>query len=91
MFLKGITASAVSAEGVAPAADWSTWERDGRAPRSSDGAGLLTDFRDDLQQFVALGCNAWRVTIEWARIEPEPGKVDHDALDIYRDVLAFAR
>ncbi len=91
MFLKGVTASAVSAEGVAPAADWSTWERDGRAPRSSDGAGLLTDFRDDLQQFVALGCNAWRVTIEWARIEPEPGKVDHDALDIYRDVLAFAR
>ena len=54
MFLKGVTASAVSAEGVAPAADWSTWERDGRASRSSDGAGLLTDFRDDLQQFLSL-------------------------------------
>ena len=43
MFLKGVTASAVSAEGVAPAADWSTWERDGRAPRSSAGAPIHLD------------------------------------------------
>lgn len=89
-FLKGVTASAVSTEGVAPAADWSTWERDGRAPRSKDGAGLTTDFRDDVAQFAALGANAWRVTIEWARIEPEPGRVDTDAIDIYRDILSAA-
>lgn len=89
-FLLGVTASSVSAEGVAPAADWSTWERDALAPRSSDGAGLATDFRDDVQHFAALGCNAWRLTIEWARVEPEPGRIDNDALDVYRDILAAA-
>ncbi|MEM9519606.1 MAG: family 1 glycosylhydrolase [Actinomycetota bacterium] len=90
-FLKGVTASAVSVEGVAPAADWSTWERDGRAPRSNDGAGLVIDVRDDVQQFAALGANAWRLTIEWARVEPEPGRIDNDALDVYRDILQAAR
>jgi len=29
----GVSASSVSAEGVAPAADWSRWERDRRAPQ----------------------------------------------------------
>ena len=87
----GVTASSVSAEGVAPAADWSAWERDGRAPRSGDGAGLWAEHRDDLAQFAALGCTDWRVTVEWARVEPEPGRVDGDALDRYRDLLSSAR
>jgi beta-glucosidase len=88
-FLRGVTSSSVSAEGVAPAADWSTWEHDRRAPQSGDGFGLHADYRDDLQQYVALGCTDWRLTIEWARIEPEPGRIDNDALDRYRDILSF--
>jgi len=90
-FVKGVAASSVSVEGVAPAADWSVWERAGEAPRSNDGAGLASDFRDDVRQFAALGCNAWRTTIEWARVEPEPGRIDNDALDRYRDILRAAR
>ena len=86
-----MTSSSVSAEGVAPSADWSTWERDRLAPRSLDGYGLHADHRDDLDQFADLGCTDWRITIEWARIEPEPGRVDNDALDRYRDILAYAR
>ena len=80
----------MSAQGVAPAADWSVWERDGRVPRSGDGSGMAVDWRDDLEQFVSLGCTDWRLTVEWARVEPEPGRVDTDALDFYRDVLAHA-
>ena len=90
-FLKGVTTSSVSVEGVAASADWSRWERDKLAPRSSDGSGLASDYRDDLAQFANLGCNAWRITIEWARIEPEPGRVDHDAIDRYRDILSHAQ
>ena len=89
-FRWGITASSVSAEGVAPAADWSAWEHDGRAPRSGDGAGFRRDFRDDLRQFRDLGCTDWRMTVEWARIEPQPGRIDADAIDWYSDVLAHA-
>ncbi len=90
-FLWGVSASSVSAEGVAPAADWSLWERDGRAPRSGDGAGLAADFRDDFAQLGGLGLNSLRLTVEWARVEPAAGRPDSDALDRYSDIVDAAR
>ena len=89
-FLWGAGASSVSAEGVAPAADWSVWERDGRAPRSGDGAGFATDYRDDLAQLRGLGLNSLRLTVEWARVEPAGGRPDSDALDRYLDIADAA-
>ena len=89
-FLWGAGASSVSAEGVAPSADWSVWERDGRAPRSGDGAGFARDFRDDLAQLGSLGLNSLRLTVEWARIEPAAGRPDNDALDRYLDIVDAA-
>ena len=89
-FLWGAGASSVSAEGVAPPADWSVWERDGRAPRSGDGAGFALDFRDDLAQLARLGLNSLRLTVEWARVEPAAGRVDNDALDRYLDITDAA-
>ena len=86
----GAGASSVSAEGVAPAADWSVWERDGRAPRSGDGAGFALDFRDDLAQLARLGLNSLRLTVEWARMEPAPGRPDSDALDRCLDIADAA-
>ncbi len=87
----GVTASSLQAEGVAPAADWSAWERDGRAPVSGDGAGFGIDYAADLRLFAELGLTHVGVTVEWARIEPEPGTVDSDAVDHYLDVLRDAR
>ncbi|MFQ5558104.1 MAG: family 1 glycosylhydrolase [Acidimicrobiales bacterium] len=87
----GLSSSSVSAQGVAASADWSAWERAERVPRSGEGAGFDQDHRDDLEQFAALGCTDWRLTIEWARIEPLPGRVDTDAVDRYRDICAHAR
>ena len=89
-FLWGAGTSSVSAEGVAPSADWSVWERDGRAPRSGDGAGFARDFRDDLAQLGSLGLNSLRLTVEWARIEPAAGRPDNDALDRYLDIVDAA-
>ena len=89
-FLWGAGASSVSAEGVAPSADWSVWERDGRAPRSGDGAGFAREFRDDLAQLGSLGLNSLRLTVEWARIEPAAGRPDNDALDRYLDIVDAA-
>lgn len=90
-FWWGCTASSVGAEGVAATADWSLWERDGRAPRSGDGAGFLTNFADDLAGLAELGLRHQRLTVEWARIAPRPGVVDGGMLDHYREVLRRAR
>ncbi|MEQ8841971.1 MAG: family 1 glycosylhydrolase [Acidimicrobiales bacterium] len=76
---------------MAPTADWSEWEREKLTPPSGDGYGLHEDFRDDVAQYAALGCTDWRLTIEWARVEPAEGKLDSDAIDRYRDILSAAR
>lgn len=81
----------MQAEGVAPSADWSAWERDGSAPKSGEGSGFRFDFRDDLALLAELGTNAIRFTVEWARVEPTPGKVDNSVLDFYADVMGTAR
>lgn len=86
----GTTASSVQIEGVHPAADWSAWERDDLAPRSSDGNGFATNFHDDLALIASLGVTDVRLTLEWARIEPQQDKVDNDTLDRYDDILRAA-
>ena len=90
-FAWGWTADSVALEGVAAAADWSEWERDGRAPPSGEGCGFGIDFRADLEMLAEWGLTDCRIPVEWARIEPEPGKLDHDAVDRYLDILAAAR
>ena len=89
-FRWGVTDSSLSAEGAAPAADWSRWERDGRVPVSGDGAGFASDYGDDLRLAAALGFLDVRITVEWARLEPSPGTVDTDALERIREVLTAA-
>ena len=90
-FWWGITSNSVQYEGVAPAADWSVWERDRKAPRSGDGNGFGGEFRDDLALLAGLGLTHVRLTLEWARIEPVKDKTDNDTIDRYRDVLSAAR
>jgi beta-glucosidase len=38
-----------------------------------------------------LGLNAYRLSIEWARIEPEPGRFDPMAIAHYREILECVR
>jgi beta-glucosidase len=90
-FRWGTTSSSVGTEGVAPAADWAAWERDGRAPRSADGNGWATDFADDLQLLSTLGLDTIRITVEWARLEPAPGRIDVERVEHERVVLTAAR
>jgi len=45
-------------------------------------------FQDDFRLLRELGLNAFRTGIEWARIEPEEGKVDENALGFYHDYFS---
>ncbi len=87
----GTTSSSLQAEGVAPAADWSRWERDKRVPPSGDGNGFATNHVDDLGLIAQLGVSHVRIGLEWARLEPEPGRTDATAFDRYDDILTSAK
>jgi beta-glucosidase len=47
----------------------------------------LNRYRDDIAMLASFGLNAFRFSIEWARIEPAEGEFSHAALGHYRRVL----
>jgi beta-glucosidase len=89
-FMWGTGASATQCEGAAPASDWWDWERDGHAPESGFGNGFWERFAEDLELWAGLGLAHHRLSIEWARVEPEEGVHDQRAIDHYRQVLSAA-
>lgn len=44
---------------------------------------LAHRFREDLELAKKFGCTAFRFSFEWARIEPERGRYDQDAIKRY--------
>jgi beta-glucosidase len=89
-FWWGTSASSPESEGAAPASDWWQWERAGKVPPSGDGNGFASRYAEDFRLYKAFGLTHHRLGIEWARIEPEPGRRDAAAVDHYRDMLATA-
>jgi beta-glucosidase len=86
----GTGASATQCEGASPASDWWDWERAGHAPLSRDGNGFDSRYAEDFGLLASLGLRHHRLTIDWARVEPEPGRHDAAAVAHYRDVLSAA-
>jgi beta-glucosidase len=87
----GASASSVSNEGAHPESDWGLWEKAGRAPDSGQGNGFADDHDTDLTLFAAHGLAAFRLVVEWSRIEPEPGRHDVEAVERYRRILQAVR
>jgi beta-glucosidase/6-phospho-beta-glucosidase/beta-galactosidase len=87
----GTAAAATQCEGAAPRADWAGWEAEGRAPASRDGNGFRTRYEDDLALLADHGVRHHRLTVEWARLEPWPGRWDDDEVAHLRRVLGAAR
>ena len=90
-FWWGTGASSTQCEGAAPASDWWDWERAGRAPDSGEGNGFGRLYAEDFSRFAALGLTHHRLSLEWARLEPEEGQHDAEAVAHYRAVLSVAR
>jgi beta-glucosidase len=82
-FMWGSGASSTQCEGAAPASDWWDWERAGRAPQSAGGNGFSTRFAEDFRLLAELGLTHHRLSLEWARLEPENGLHDRAATDHY--------
>jgi beta-glucosidase len=60
-------------------------------PTSGEGNGFTTRFAEDFGLFAELGLTNHRLSIEWARVEPEEGAYDQAAIAHYRDMLSAAR
>lgn len=90
-FIWGTAASSTQAEGAAPGSDWWAWEQAGRVPRSGDGNGFATRHAEDFALYAGHGLTHHRLSLEWARLEPQQGHHDADEVERYRSMLEAAR
>jgi len=74
-----------------PANNWVRWERSGRVEPSGPAARFWGEPERALDRAAGLGCDAFGLSVEWARTEPVPGQVDHGALARYGAILDACR
>lgn len=89
-FVFGVATSAYQVEGCIEN-DWSEWERAGKLNEPGVVCGRGVDhwnrFEEDVQLAKNVGATAFRISLEWARIEPVRGRPDEAAIANYRQRL----
>ena len=93
-FLIGAATAAHQVEGNHIHSDY--WAQE-NLPHTSfaEPSGLACDhyhrYEEDIRLLAAAGLNAYRFSVEWARIEPEEGKFDETEIEHYRRVIACCK
>ena len=72
-----------------PGNNWLNWERSGRVERSGVACDFWEHPEEALDRASAIGCNAFRLSVEWARLEPEADHFDEVALARYVEILSM--
>ncbi|HLL55458.1 MAG TPA: family 1 glycosylhydrolase [Myxococcaceae bacterium] len=89
-FVFGVATSAYQVEGHIEN-DWAEWERAGKLKEAHVRCGRGVDhwnrFAEDVRLAQQVGASAFRISLEWARIEPVRGRYDESAIDSYRQRL----
>ena len=87
-FLWGVATSSHQTEGNNSNNDWWRWEEKGKTKESSgEACDSYNKFREDNQLVKDLGCGAFRISLEWSRIEPEEGVFSQEAIEHYQTIL----
>lgn len=80
----GTASAGLQIEGSPRPNNWSEWvAKDGTTPHPT--TDHWRRWREDNQLMSDLGLQIARVGVEWSRVEPEPGRYDHEALQRYRE------
>jgi beta-glucosidase len=95
-FLWGTATSSHQVEGDNRNNDWWRWEEEPGRILQGHRSGKACDWwggrwAEDLTRAADAGQNAHRFSLEWSRLEPEPGAWSDEALEVYRAMLRGAR
>jgi len=90
-FIWGAATAAHQVEGGNWNSDWWAWEHDPGSPCaevSGDACDHYNLYPNDIQMLAMLGFNAYRFSVEWARIEPEDSEFSTAQLEHYLHMAA---
>jgi hypothetical protein len=89
--LLGVATAATQIEGGDVASSWTDWAdrpgtiKDGSTPRRA--TDHWERWRGDTALMATLGVHVYRMSVEWARLEPHPGRWDDATFARYREEL----
>jgi beta-glucosidase len=87
-FLWGASISSYQTEGDNFNSDWHLWEEKGKTKgKSGKACNYWQDYKAYHDYLSELGVSAFRLSLEWSRIEPEEGKFSEEAIQHYREIL----
>lgn len=87
-FLWGVAYSSHQVEGNNKNNDWWQWEEKGKTKDKSLWAcDTWNRYLVDHKLAGELGCNAFRLSLEWSRIQPQEGEFSDETLNHYKKVL----
>jgi beta-glucosidase len=96
-FLWGAATAAHQNEGHNHNNQWGAWEQQPGRIHEGQRSGKATDWwtletaAADFDRAAELGLNSIRLSVEWSRIEPEPGVFDQSALRKYAAMMGLLR
>ncbi|MGC9398223.1 MAG: glycoside hydrolase family 1 protein [Anaerolineae bacterium] len=94
-FKWGVATASHQVEGNNENNQWWAWEQQEGRIKQGHTSGLACDWWEnaeaDFDRAADMGLNALRLSIEWSRVEPEPGAFDNAALERYREMLQGLR
>jgi beta-glucosidase len=70
-----------------PGNNWLRWEQVGRVEPSGNAVGFWKRPEEALDRAAGVGCDSFRLGLEWARVEPRPGEIDDGALAGYAGII----
>lgn len=92
-FVVGASTAAHQIEGENTSSDW--WSFEQLHPNRLEPSGRACDsfnrWPEDMDLLAAAGLQAYRFSIEWARIEPAEGEISAESIAHYREMVAGAR
>lgn len=91
-FMWGVSTAGYQYEGHETTSQWAQWDLAGKTEeRRKNAADGFNRYAEDMDLARGLGCNTFRTSLEWARIEPEEGRYDPEAIAHYRRMLTAMR
>jgi beta-glucosidase len=98
-FLFGVSNAAYQVEGGyncagGPHNNWAEWEGEGKVESPGEACRFWDRYMEHVELAASHGLNAFRLSLEWARLQPavstgkaSPPAWDEDALDRYTDIV----
>ncbi|WKD60308.1 Beta-glucosidase A [Corynebacterium ciconiae DSM 44920] len=91
----GVASSGFQVEGSNPDSNWLRYveenQGNGKVDPVNDAVDFWNRYEEDIANAAAMGANTYRISVEWARIEPEPDRWDEEALAHYDAIINTIR